>query len=430
MYKFLPMDKQVLQSIMLDQKELFYSKSGLIDRDIDLDKYLTTNQVVVISGVRRGGKSSLLFLIQNRLKLKENEFCYLNFDDERIIPNITVLSDLYSIHLELYRTEPIFFFDEIQLVDGWEKFINRMYEQGRKVFVTGSNARLLSSEISTSLTGRTKVLELFPFSFKEYLQYFGRNYDLQKLSVRQIALLKNDLKTYIFQGGFPLVLKENDLELINGWFQDILFRDIIARYRITSVAEVKQIALYLISNLGKIFSYATLQSISGLKSASSIKDYLHYYEMSYLFFYLRKFDYSVKKQIMNSRKVYTIDNAIASRLGFRFSENVGRMIENLVFLELKRRKKDIFYHSGKFECDFLIIESLTVVEAIQVTYELNEINIKREISGLNEAMQQYHIFKGTIITFEQENINYVLPSNTEIIPLYKWLLKTPSYYEM
>lgn len=415
------MDKQVLHNIVVDQKEQFISRSGLIERDVVLDKFLTTNQVVVISGVRRCGKSSLLSMIRNRLRLQESEFCYLNFDDERVVPHIGVLSELYALHLELYRKEPVLFFDEIQLVDGWEKFVNRMYEQGRKIFVTGSNARLLSSEISTSLTGRTKVLELYPFSFSEYLRYSGRSYDMQKLSVRQLSLLKNDLNTHLVQGGFPIVLKEKDIELINGWFQDILYRDIVARYRITSVAEVKQIALYLASNIGKIFSYATLQSISGIKSVSSVKDYLHYYESSHLFFYLRKFDYSVKKQIMNSRKVYTIDNAVASRLGFRFSENIGRLMENAVFIELKRRNKDIFYHSGKYECDFLVIENLTAVEAIQVTYELKEVNIKREINGLKEAMQQFNIAHGTIITFEQENYEAELPANVDIIPLYKWL---------
>lgn len=416
------MDKQVLQSIVIDQKELFSGRNGLIERDVVLDKFLTTNQVVVITGVRRCGKSSLLSIIKNRLGLHESEFCYLNFDDERITAEVSVLSDLYAIHIELYRKEPVFFFDEIQLVDGWEKFVNRMYEQGRKVYVTGSNARLLSSEISTSLTGRTKVLELFPFSFAEFIRYSGQNYDIRKLSVRQLSLLKNDLNTYLSQGGFPLVLKEKDIELINGWFQDILYRDIVARYRITSVAEIRQIALYLASNIGKIFSYATLQNISGIKSVSSVKDYLHYYESSYLFFYLRKFDYSVKKQIMNSRKVYAIDNAVASRLGFRFSENTGRLMENTVFIELKRRNKDVFYHSGKYECDFLVTENLTVVEAIQVTYELKEANFKREINGLKEAMQQFKISRGVIITFEQGNYDMELPENIEIIPLYKWLL--------
>ncbi len=415
------MEKQVLQHIMTDQKEVFLARKGLIDRDVSLDKYLTTNQVVVISGVRRCGKSSLLSIIRERMGLEEKDFCYLNLDDERITPDIRVLSDLYEIHLELYRTEPIFFFDELQLVYGWEKFANRMYEQGRKIFVTGSNARLLSSEISSSLTGRSKVLELYPFSFTEFLRFKGRTYTMQKLSTHQQSLLLNDLQTYLLQGGFPLVIKENDLELINGWFQDILYRDIVGRYRLTAINEIRQIALYLATNVGKIFSYGTLQKISGLKSLSSVKDFLHYYEACYLFQYLRKFDYSVKKQIMNSRKVYTVDNAVANRLGFRFSEDKGRLMENAVFIELKRRNKEIFYHSGKYECDFILLHNLTVAEAIQVTYELNTDNYSRELNGLQEAMNQYGIPKGTLITYRQHQYDKPFPENVRIVPLYVWL---------
>jgi predicted AAA+ superfamily ATPase len=140
------------------------------NRDLLLDGYLNTGKVVVITGVRRCGKSSLLFLIKEALQLSESEYCYCNFDDERITAYPTLLNDIYTLHLEMYRTDPVFFFDEIQEVAGWEKFVNRMYEQCRKVFITGSNATMLSSEISSSLTGRNKVLELFPFSFSEYLR--------------------------------------------------------------------------------------------------------------------------------------------------------------------------------------------------------------------------------------------------------------------
>lgn len=416
------MEKQVLSAIMIDQKSHFSERSGLIDRDLDLNLYLNTQQVLVITGVRRCGKSSLLTLIRNKMGLLENEFCYFNFDDERIIPETSILAEIYSIHLELYRTEPVFFFDEIQLVPAWEKFVNRMHEQGRKIIVTGSNATLLSSEIATTLTGRNKVLELYPFSFKEYLRYANLDYHVSKLTVKQLSLLKNDLNYYLSFGGFPVVLREKDLDLINGWFQDILYRDIVSRYRISSVAELRHMALYLASNTAKLFSYATLLSISGLKSLNSVKDYLHYFEMGYLFFYLRKFDYSVKKQIINSRKVYAIDNAIPARLGFKFSEDKGRLMENAVFLELKRRNLDIYYHSGKFECDFLIVDGLKVVQAIQVTYQLSPENQHRELAGLQEAMQQFNCDDGLIISFEQEFYKDELPDNVKIIPLYRWLL--------
>jgi predicted AAA+ superfamily ATPase len=417
------MNKRDLQEVLIDQKEVFENRTGLIQRDLSLDVYLKTNQIVVITGIRRCGKSSLMFLIKEALHLNESDYCYCNFDDERITSYSTILNDIYTIHLETYRTKPIFFFDEIQEVPGWEKFVNRMYEQNHKVFVTGSNSTLLNSEISSSLTGRNKVLELYPFSFSEYLRMTGKSYSPNHLSVKQRSLLLHDLSSYLENGGFPLVVKENDPEIAHALFKDILYRDILVRYKLSNVEEVKQIALFLASNVGKLHSYATLQAVSGLKSLSSVKNYLHYFEASYLFYYIKKFDYSVKKQIMNSRKVYAVDNVIPNRLGFRFSENRGRVLENAVFIELKRKGCEVFYYSGKNECDFLIKENLQITEAIQVTFSLNQDNFNREISGLTEAMQMFSIPKGTLIVFDENKYHHDLPTGVEIIRAYEWFLK-------
>lgn len=416
------MEKAHLREILIDQTEAFLNRTGLIERDLALTSYLDTSQVVVITGIRRCGKSSLLSLIRMALGLNESEFCYCNFDDERIVPYFSLLNDIYSIHLEIYRTEPIFFFDEIQEVPGWEKFVNRMYEQGRKVFVTGSNATLLSSEISSSLTGRNKILKLFPFSFVEYLRMVGNEYLPERLTVKQRSLLLHDLNGYLETGGLPLVVKEKDMEIAHALFQDILYRDIVIRYKLSNVDEIKQIALYLASNIGKLFSYATLQSISGLKSISSVKNYLQFFEASYLFYYLKKFDYSVKKQIMNSRKVFAVDNAIPNRLGFQFSENKGRILENTVFIELLRRGHELYYFSGKNECDFLVKEKLNITEAIQVVYELTATNFQREINGLTEAMQSYNIPKGTLIVYDDKAYRGELPEGISIVPAYAWLI--------
>jgi len=416
------MNKDRLKEIMLDQKDAFNSTKHLIRRNIPLEKYTKTNQVVIISGIRRCGKSSLLRLIKEEMKLEASDFCYFNFDDERILAEVSILEELYNLHLELYGKEPILFFDEIQNITNWEKFINRKYEQGVKIFVTGSNAKLLSSEISTSLTGRNKLIELFPFSFSEYLLFKEKKYDLDRLTSKSKALLQKDFNTYMQTGGFPLVVKENDTELVNGYFQDILYRDIISRYRLTQVNEIKQIGLYFASNIGKLFSYSTLQSISGVKSLSSIKDYLSYYEHSYLFSYLKKFDYSVKKQIMNSKKVYTADHAFATRLGFNFSENKGRILENIVYIELLRRGYEVYYYSGNNECDFLIKKGLNIVKAIQVVDQLDKTNYEREYRGLQEAMQTYRIPQGILITNSTEVSVFPEHEGIEIISVWKWLL--------
>jgi predicted AAA+ superfamily ATPase len=413
---------EMIKQILVDQKEAFNLNRSLIERDLDLTSYINTKQVVVISGVRRCGKSSLLYLMKSKLHLDESEYCYVNFDDERLVNDTSILDEIYKIHVEVYQKEPVFFFDEIQNVPKWEKFVNRMYEKGLKIIVTGSNASLLSSEIASSLTGRNKTITLFPFSFNEYLKFRNKKYQLESLTSKQKSLLQGDLHEYMEFGGFPLVVKEKDLEIINSFFQDILYRDIIARYRIIQVYEIKQIALYLYANVGKLFSYSTLQTISGVKSSSSIKNYIDYFEQSYLFSYLKKFDYSVKKQLLNSRKVYAIDPGVCNRMGFRFSENKGRVLENVIYLQLLRVRKEVFYHSEKKECDFLVQEGLKISEAIQVVYELSDDNAQREMEGLLEAMRIYNLKSGIIVYVHNDMKNTVIPNEITLIPAWQWLL--------
>lgn len=416
------MNKERLKEIMLDQREVFNSQTHLITRDVNLEKYVSTGLIVIISGIRRCGKSSLLYLIKETMNLPEASYCYFNFDDERVQPEKAVFAEILALHLEMYGKEPVLFFDEVQNIPGWEKFINRMYEQGVKVFVTGSNAKLLSSEISGSLTGRNRVLKLFPFSFSEYLRYIRHSYNPEQLSSKNKALLLKDFNHYVETGGFPMVVKENDTELMHAYFQDILYRDIVARYRLSQVNEIRQIGLYFASNTGKLFSYATLQEVSGVKSTSSVKDYLDYYEQTYLFFFLKKFDFSVRKQQINRRKVYAADPAVVHRLGFNFSANKGRVLENIVFLELIRRNKEVYYHSGKYECDFVVKEGLKVTSALQVAYSLHSENYEREYRGLEEAMESYDAPSGLLLVHEQDES---LPpkKGINVVPVWKWLLE-------
>lgn len=416
-------EKSRLKEIMLDQKESFNRRSGLVERNIDLGKAISTKQVVIVSGIRRCGKSTLLYFIKEKMKLSESEYCYFNFDDERIVADVSVFEDLYNLHLELYGKEPILFLDEVQNIPHWERFVNRMYERGNKIFVSGSNANLQMSDVSASLTGRNKHIEMFPFSFAEFLSFKNHKYDLSGMTTKARSLLNLDFNQFISMGGFPLVLKENDLELINSYFSDILYRDIVARYRLSQVNEIKEIGLYFASNVSKIFSYSTLQQISGVKSLSSIKDYLFYYEQAHLFHYVKKFDYSLKKQVMNPRKVYVADQAFAHRLGFNFSANIGRVLENIIFLELRRRGKEIFYYSGKNECDFLVREGLKIVEAIQVIHQVGNSNIKREVDGLKEAMETLKIPNGIIITSDNSINTFPVIENVKIINAPQWLLE-------
>jgi len=416
------MEKSRLKEIMLDQKESFNRRSALTERDIDLRKAISTRQIVIVSGIRRCGKSTLLYFIKEKMKLKESEYCYFNFDDERIVADVSIFEDLYNLHLELYGIEPVLFLDEIQNILHWERFVNRMYERGNKIFISGSNANLQLSDVSASLTGRNKQIEMFPFSFVEYLTFMGHTYDLSGMTTKARSLLNLDFNHFLSMGGFPLVLKEDDLELINAYFSDILYRDIVARYRLSQVSEIKEIGLYFASNVSKVFSYSTLQQISGVKSLSSVKDYLFYYEQAHLFHYVRKFDYSLKKQVMNPRKVYVADQAFAHRLGFNFTANTGRILKNIIYLELLRRGKEVFYYSGKNECDFLVRDGLKITEAIQVVHQANSSNIKREVDGLREAMETFKIPKGLIITSDSSHSAFPDIKGVRIIDAPHWLL--------
>ena len=415
------MNKERLTEILLDQKEVFSAKTGLIERDIPLEDAINTSLVVIITGVRRCGKSSLLFLIKEKMQLDENDYCYFNFDDERIVNDVSLLESIDNLHKEIYGKEPALFFDEIQNITGWEKFVNRLYEQGRKIFVTGSNASILSSEIATSLTGRNKVLELMPFSFNEYLRFKNIPAGVEHLSTKKRLQITGAFDAFMSEGGFPLAVKENDPEILTGYFQDILYRDIIARYRLGQVDEIKQIGIYFLSNIAKKFSYSTLQTVSSVKSLSSIKSYLGYYAHAYLFYYLNKFDFSLKKQTLNPRKVFTVDQGFVHRIGFNFSANKGRVLENIVFLELKRRKKEIYYYSGKGECDFVIKQGLHITEAVQVTYLLNNENFERETGGLLEAMKNYGLSTGLLLYYDKEIKENQIPGEITIMPVWKWL---------
>jgi predicted AAA+ superfamily ATPase len=377
----------------------------------------------VITGVRRCGKSSLLHLIMKEMQLEDSEFCYFNFDDERISnEDHRMFENLDNLHKEMYNTQPVFFLDEIQNIDGWEKFINRKYEEGYKIFVTGSNASLLSSEISSSLTGRNKVLSLMPFSFKEFLKFKDVQFDTNRLSSKKTIELVRFFNEFFATGGFPLVIEENDLDILDAYFKDILYRDIIVRNRLQQVDEIKQIGLYFFSNISKLFSYKTLQKISGIKSTSSVKSYLDYYNASYLFYYLKKFDFSVKKQILNNRKVYCIDQGLIKRLGYHFSKNKGRVLENIVYLELIRREKEVFYYDDVGECDFVIKQGLEIVEAIQVVYLLNKESIEREIKGLVGAMNNFKLNEGLLIYYDIDIAINEIPENIKTVPIWSWLL--------
>ena len=429
------MEQTRLRQILFDQqKEFFSSGEELVKRDVSLDFVLTGNEVVVVSGIRRCGKSTLLKLIVQRLEGKK---LFLNFDDVRLTNfSLDNFQDVESLAFELLGTKDvIYFFDEIQNAPGWERWVNNLYGKGRKVFITGSNARLLSSEISTFLTGRNKILELHPFSFREFLR-LKADEDVNRAVLEGgegLLKLTTDQRNQIFRlflqyfetGGFPLIARNDDIPLSGQYFTDILNRDVLTRYQIRQGKELKDLALYLFSNTGRTYSYSTLKQLTGVKSLSTLKNYIDYLRNVFLLHTIHRFDYSVTKQKVSSAKPYIADNSFFKTVAFNFSENKGKRLENLVFLQLLRQGKELYYHKGKKECDFVVKEGLRIVSAIQVSYEMSDPRTrKRELEGLREAMRKYKLSEGLILTLEESGV--VEEKGITIKPVWEWLLEIQS----
>jgi uncharacterized protein len=338
--------------------------------------------------------------------------------------------DVEDLAFELVGTSDVsYFFDEIQNIPNWERWVNNLYGKGRKVFLTGSNSRLLSSEISTFLTGRNKVIKLFPFSFSEFLLLRGfivpQKSELvswtKNLTSDEIRRIFGYFNEYFEIGGFPLVDRNDDVQLSRQYFEDIVNKDIFSRYGIRHVKEVKDLILYLFSNTGTTFSYSTLKRLTDIKSLSTLKNYIDYLKNVFLLYTIDRFDFSIQKQKISSSKPYIADNSFYRTISFNFSENKGHRLENLVFLELLRRGKEVYYHKEKRECDFIVKEGLDISDAIQVSYDLsNPITRKRELEGVKEAMRKYNLDKGLILTFEDSEL--IPEQGITILPVWEWLL--------
>jgi len=412
--------KNLIKQVIFDQKQ--YSYENTVERIIP-GVLINNDEVLVISGIRRCGKSVLLNQI--RAKQKEKDF-YLNFDDDRLTKfKVEHFQQLYEVFIELFGKQKTFYFDEIQNIEGWELFVRRLYDEGCKVYVTGSNARMLSKELGTHLTGRYCAYELYPFSFTEFLA-------LKKVKVTPsdyystegIANITKLFNTYIRIGGFPQYIKTENDTYLKSLYESILYRDVMVRNKLTNEKEILELVYYLASNVAKPFSYNALTKMIGLKHSATVKNYIELIENTYLLSQVSKFDFSLKKQIYNHKKIYFIDNAIVYKLGFNFSENMGRLLENLVFVELKRRSYEVFYHSDKTECDFVVREGSQITQLIQVCYQLTDENKEREIKGLKDAMHQYRLGKGIILTADREEQElHFHDKEIVIIPVWKWLLE-------
>ena len=393
-----------------------------------LIKSADIKEIIIILGVRRSGKSTLMYqMIDSLLSegVKPIQILFVNLEDKKFSENS--LDDIYSA----YRTsinpkeKAYMFIDEIHRKDGWESWIRKKYDlkENCKFVISGSCSYLLKKEYATLLTGRNLTFEIFPLSFKESLLFGGGVFNEDALRKGIITNktkfeILNHFKEYLEKGGFPEIFfarEEFKFKILKQYFDDILYKDIIGRHNINS-KKAQDLALFLITNLASKISLRKLRNSLGI-SYDSVKDYLSYYTEAYLFFINDYFSYSVKEQKTRPSKIYCIDNGLRNAVSFKFSKDEGRLAENLVFIELKRRNKDVYYWENKGEVDFVVKEE-NKITGINVTYS-DEID-KREIESLKEFKEKFgkKIEKMIVITKELEKKE----KGVEYIPLWKWLI--------
>lgn len=421
------MEREELYPVIFDQQQQFLEPiNNLIPRAIEpkIISLLKTKMPIIITGVRRCGKSTVLKIIKDRLSLKQKNFLYINFNDERLLKfnNDDFQKIMDYLEENDYEKGCTLFIDEIQEVQNWEKWIDRIKEQ-HQIFITGSNSKLLSSEIATIMTGRAITIKIFPFSFTEFLDARGIKTKNFRIDLKKQATIRKLFKEYMEFGGFPkrVITKQNII--LSELYQNIIYRDILPRFSSKQSSSIKEIIQYLISNIAKPISIRRLSGISGIKNLSTLKKIMDELDNAFLIFSIKKFDYSIRKQMQNPKKIYCIDNGIITTTGFKTSENNGQLLENIIFIELLRYNNEIYYFSGKNECDFLIKKGNVIVSAIQSCYSLDDNNRKREIKGLIEAMEVHKLNEGLIITSNQEEELYVNGKKIIILPVWKWLLE-------
>lgn len=396
------------------EREIFKELSGSLSAD---------NRILVITGLRRTGKSTLLKQLINNCKT----FYYISFEDERFLNfearDFTLLNEVF---IEFYGLSDIYFFDEIQNIRQFEAFIRKLQDNGKKVVITGSNSDLPSDELGSKLTGRYKSFDILPFSFNEFLRF--KHPEIQPFNTNDLISRVTYIKAfadYFNLGGMPEYLKYKDDQYIRTLFENIIYKDIIARYNIRKQKIFRELMHLLVSNLTLPFTYNSLKNNLGLSNADTVREYIFYLSNTYLLYELKRFDYSVKKQLNGAKKIFLSDHVFNRLLGFNFSENSGRRLENLVHLELRRRYTEMWYVSEKPECDF-VVKNGSSWEVFQVCYELNPGNRDREITGLINAMKKFDLKKGFLLTYDEEDQLETDSLTIFVEPVWKWLLAKTS----
>ena len=422
----------MLREIVLKQKkekELLLLSSYIERAKISqVKKWIDVDLIKVITGPRRAGKSVFSLML-----LKERPFMYFNFDNESLSFKKGFNYDelIKELHLAYGETKYILF-DEIQNLPNWELFVNRLHRQGYNLILTGSNAKLLSHELATALTGRHLPIEIMPFDFKEFLKAKNYQIDFQYLTLpEERAKILQLVEKYLFNGSYPEVVVKNldAKEYLAVLFDSILFKDIVKRYRIRFSEEIDTLGSYLINNIGNLYSFRRLANIMNFKSDITTNKYLSYLEESYLIFSLDCYSYKVGERVKSPKKIYVVDNGFVLAKAIQSSPDFGRLMENLVFIELIKRglkhNENIFYYKtrNQKEVDFILKEGLKIKTLIQVFYQTKKEIEDREINALIEASQELNCDELLVITWDTEKEEKIKGKNIKFIPLWQWLLR-------
>ncbi|ABC77151.1 ATP-binding protein [Syntrophus aciditrophicus] len=395
----------------------------------------------VVIGMRRSGKT--WFCYQKIIELmasgiKKEAILYLNFEDDRLlafkVSNFQEILDVYfAKYPEHRKARCYFFFDEIQRIDSWEMFIRRLLDtENVQVFITGSSSKLLSSEIATSLRGRSLTTEIFPFSFMEYLKFHELFPDRPKtFGANTVSQLRKAVKDYLERGGFPEIQKlDRDLriEVLQGYIDSVLLKDIIERHKVSNIQVLKYLVRHIMNSSGGRFSvnkfFNTMKSISIKCTKNSLYEYLDHLTDAFLFYKVPIHSRSERSRLINPPKIYTIDTGILNAMTFRNSYNYGQLLETMVFMHLRRRGYDVEYVHTKDgrEADFLARHGISgETQLIQACWEMSDKKtFERELQGLTSAMDEHSFSTGTIVTWDDET---TIENRINVIPIWKWLLQ-------
>lgn len=422
------MNQTIIEQVLLDQQDELSALRNevLVSRPQESLINLSSKLAQVVIGVRRSGKSTLCF---NALEKAGVKYAYVNFDDERL--DALQTEDLDKVLESLYRIYGKFehlFLDEIQNVEGWPLFVNRLLRQRLHLVITGSNAKLLSSELATHLTGRHHVIELYPFSFKEWCDARSMEYD--RLTTQNRGLLANAFDEYLRTGGFPeLIYGEEARPYINSLFNNIVTQDIQHRFHVRNIDELKRLANHILNETPDYFKLNDLMELCGIKSDHTIVKYLSYLKQTYLISSISR--YSTKSRMRaRNEKYYAIDVAFMDKRENAFArDNLGWRLETIIYLELRRRypsdQYDIYYVSDKSgESDFVVCEGSRTLGVYQVSYDISgDKTRKREIRGALLGSKITGCVNIYLITNHERESIEIKDKKINVVPAYEWLLK-------